>query len=263
MGKNIFDLTGKVALITGANSGIGLGFARGLSNAGADVVIWGRSAAKNEKAAVELRKAGKRVLTQAVDVAKEDEVIAAFAAAEKEMGRLDCVVANAGVSGFAPSIAELETPAWESLLATNLHGAFYTLREAARSMKKRAEGGDPGGSIIICGSLSIYSGVKGMAHYAAAKGALNAMSRSMAVDMGPHQVRVNVIAPGFIITEMTKENPDALKYVDSIVSKRAPLGRSGVPEELEGACVYLASDASRYHTGDTLVIDGGQLINLM
>ena len=137
----------------------------------------------------------------------------------------------------------------------------FFLREGAKHMIARAKAGEPGGSFIICGSMSIFYGVPGLAHYAAAKGALNSVAKTMAAELGPYQIRVNVIAPGFIATEMTQADPEVFKQIDAAVSARTPMGRSGVPEDLEGAAVYLASDLSSYHTGDTLIIDGGRYIS--
>jgi NAD(P)-dependent dehydrogenase (short-subunit alcohol dehydrogenase family) len=244
-------------LVTGANSGLGLGFARGLAKAGADLVIWGRRTDRNELAAAELRQHGGRILTQTIDVTVESQVVAGVAAAIKEMGRIDCAVANAGVASMVPFPA-MTSELWHGLLSTNLHGAFYMLREVAGHMTARAAAGDPGGSLIICGSLAIIAGVAQMAHYGAAKGALNSMAKSLAVELGPQQVRVNVLAPGLIITEMTRQDPETFKVLNSMAEAKTPLKRAGSPEDLEGIVVYLASDASRYHTGDTIVIDGGK-----
>jgi NAD(P)-dependent dehydrogenase (short-subunit alcohol dehydrogenase family) len=258
MHKNIFDLTGKVALVTGGNSGIGMGFATGLARAGADVVIWGRRDDNNRAAEKKLREHGRRVASRVVDVSKESDVVDGMRAAIAEMGRLDCVVANAGFASQSP-FTEMTAEIYHGLLDVNLHGAFYTLREAAKHMVARAKAGDPGGSLIICGSGSIFQGVPTMAHYSTAKGALNSMAKTLAAELGPHGIRTNVIAPGFIITEMTQADPALGAQIAAAVAAKAPLGRAGRPEDLEGAVVYLASDASRYHTGDTLVIDGGKM----
>jgi NAD(P)-dependent dehydrogenase (short-subunit alcohol dehydrogenase family) len=258
MTKNIFDLTGKVALITGANSGIGYGFAAGLAQAGADVVIWGRREDHNRAAEHKLLSHGHRVASRVVDVSSEAEVVEGMRAAVAGMGRLDCVVANAGIADQSP-FTEMTAAIYHHLLDVNLHGAFYTLREAAKHMVARAQGGDPGGSLIICGSASIFQGVPTMAHYGMAKGALNSLAKALAAELGPHGIRANVIAPGFIITEMTQADPVLGAQIAAAVAARSPLGRAGRPEDLEGAVVYLASDASRYHTGDTLMIDGGKL----
>jgi NAD(P)-dependent dehydrogenase (short-subunit alcohol dehydrogenase family) len=258
MTSNIFDLTGKVALVTGGNSGIGLGFANGLAKAGADVVIWGRREANNRTAERALRLHGGRVASREVDVSAETEVVEGMRAAVAEMGRLDCVVANAGFATQA-RFTEMTAATYHSLLNVNLHGAFYTLREAAKHMVARSQAGDPGGSLILCGSGSIYQGVPTMAHYGTAKGALNSLAKALAAELGPHGIRANVIAPGFIITEMTQADPVLGAQIAAAVAAKAPLGRAGRPDDLEGAVVYLASDASRYHTGDTLVIDGGKM----
>src|SRR5438876_12310073 len=151
-----FDLTGKVGLVTGGNSGLGLGYARGMAKAGADVVIWGRRRDVNEQAAAELRQYGVRVLAQQVDVGDEEQVRQGMLDAVREMGRVDCAVANAGFNFRPSAFHETKSEDWHAHLAVNLHGAFYTLREAVRHMVERADDGDPGGSLIACGSLLIY-----------------------------------------------------------------------------------------------------------
>jgi NAD(P)-dependent dehydrogenase (short-subunit alcohol dehydrogenase family) len=259
MASNMFDLTGKVALVTGGNSGIGMGFATGLAKAGADVMIWGRRDDHNKVAEAALRKHGGRVASRVVDVADEAQVVQGMLATVADMGRLDCVVANAGFATQA-RFTEMTSEIYHGLLNVNLHGAFYTLREGAKHMVARAQAGDPGGSLIICGSGSIYQGVPTLSHYGTAKGGLNSMAKALAAELGPHGIRANVIAPGFIITEMTQADPVLGAQIAAAVAAKAPLGRAGKPEDLEGAVVYLASDASRYHTGDTLVIDGGKMI---
>jgi NAD(P)-dependent dehydrogenase (short-subunit alcohol dehydrogenase family) len=254
---NIFDLTGKVALVTGGNSGIGLGFARALARAGAEVMIWGRRAEANAAAVEKLGAFGK-VEADVVDVSDEAAIVAGMARLIERMGRLDIVVANAGIATTSP-FAEMDAATYHGLLNVNLHGAVFTLREVAKHMIARAAAGDPGGSMILCGSGSIFQGVPTLAHYAIAKGALNALSKTLAAELGPHGVRCNVIAPGFIQTEMTMGDPAVGAYLTEMVTAKTPLGRAGTPEDLEGAVVYLASDAACYHTGDTLVIDGGKM----
>jgi NAD(P)-dependent dehydrogenase (short-subunit alcohol dehydrogenase family) len=176
------------------------------------------------------------------------------------MGRIDTVVANAGIATQRP-FADMDSAAYHALLGVNLHGAVFTLREVARHMIARADAGDPGGSMILCGSGSIFQGVPTMTHYGAAKGALNALAKGIAAELGPHGIRCNVIAPGFIITEMTMADPALGEMIAAQVAAKAPLGRAGQPDDLWGAVVYLASDLSRYHTGDTLVVDGGKIAN--
>jgi len=154
---------------------------------------------------------------------------------------------------------DMDVATYRKLIDVNLDGAVFTLREGARHMKARAEAGDPGGSLIICGSGSIFQGVPTMAHYGIAKGALNALAKALAAELGPIGVRCNVIAPGFIETEMTFADPEVGRMIADVVAAKAPLGRAGKPADLEGAVVYLASDMAAYHTGDTLVVDGGKM----
>lgn len=258
MAQNLFDLTGNVALVTGANSGLGFGFAEGLARAGSDVVIWGRRAEANQRAADRLRDFGVRVHAQSVDVADEAAIVAAVAEALQVMGRIDTLVANAGIASQKPFI-DLDAATYHALIDVNQHGAVFTLREVARHMVERSQAGDPGGSLIVCGSGSIFQGVPAMAHYGAAKGALNALAKSIAAELGPHGIRCNVIAPGFIITEMTMADPELGAMIANVVAAKAPIGRAGRPDDLWGAVVYLASDLSRYHTGDTLIVDGGKI----
>lgn len=256
-----FDLSGKVALVTGANNGLGFAFARGIAKAGGDLVIWGRRAERNEEAAVELRKEGVRVLAQSVDVADESQVCEAMVEAVRELGRLDCVIANAGISTRPSAFHELSSEMWHELLAVNLHGAFYTLREGVRHMVARAEAGDPGGSLIVCGSLAALIGVPRMEHYGAAKGALAAVVRSIASEYGDRGIRANMVAPGYFESSLARD-PEVVAARAEQMRLRNPIPRAGRPEDLEGIVVYLMSDASRYHTGDVIVIDGGSLISL-
>jgi len=262
MANGLFDLTGKVVLATGANSGIGLGFLQGCAKHGADVVVWGRRAEKNAEALRTLRALGAgRAHAEAVDVADEAAVVTAFASTLATMGRVDCVFANAGIHHRAESFSDLTSQLYHGLLNVNLHGAFYTLREATRHMRERASAGDPGGSIVACGSLSIFHGLQGMEHYAAAKGALAAMIKGLAVEMGRYGVRANMLAPGFIMSGMVDEARAAALH--ERFAAITPLGRPGEIGDIEGPAVYLASDASRFHTGDILVVDGGRAVKAL
>ena len=254
--ENLFDLSGKVALVTGANSGLGFGFAEGLARAGSDVILWGRRADANERAAEKLRPLGVKVHTDTVDVTDEADIVAGVASAISAMGKIDTVVANAGIASQKPFI-EMDAETYHNLINVNQHGVVFTLREVAKHMVERGEGG----SLIVCGSGSIFQGVPTMTHYGAAKGALAALAKGIAAELGPHGIRCNVIAPGFIITEMTMADPEVGKMIADSVAAKAPLGRAGNPDDLWGAAIYLASDLSRYHTGDTLIIDGGKIIS--
>ena len=256
----MFDLTGRVVVATGGNSGIGLGFLTGCARQGADVVTWDSNAAGHAAALERLKEAGAgRTLALTVDVADEQQVAAALAETVATMGRIDSALANAGFTTRAESFPDMTSAMWHELLAVNLHGAFYTLRDISRHMRDRAQAGGGGGSIVVTGSLSIFHGIQGMEHYAAAKGALATVVRGMAVELGPYDIRVNMIAPGFIMTSMTADSPEARPVIEHM-SRITPLGRPGDITDIEGPAAYLASDASKFHTGDTLVLDGGRLV---
>jgi NAD(P)-dependent dehydrogenase (short-subunit alcohol dehydrogenase family) len=259
-GKNMFDLNGKVTVITGGNSGLGLGFARGIARQGGSLAIWARSAEKNEAARRELEGLGARVTTRQVDVSSEQQVQAAYAALIEQFGRVDCVIANAGLPPASRSTLDLSTKDFHAFLDVSLHGAYYTLREGARLMVRRAEAGEPGGSLVFCGSLSMFKGLAGKPHYAGSKAAMGAIVRSMAVEFGKYGIRANSIAPGYIKTGMTGEGE--LSQIDKYMAAKNPIPRPGYPADFEAIAVYLASDASSFHTGDTITIDGGCMVNL-
>ena len=261
--SNLFDCTGKVTMVTGGNGGIGLGFAMGCAKMGGDIAIWARNEEKNAAAKKELEEAGAgRVETYVVDVSSEEQIIAGYDQLMKDFGRVDCVFANSGRGPGAPSFLELNSEEWHDLLSVSLHGAFYTLREGARMMAERAEAGEPGGSLVQCGSLTIFQGLKGLSNYAAAKAGMAAVIRCMAVELGQYNIRCNTLAVGFTITEMIKAGGDEfVKHMEDFYAARTPIPRAGYIEDLEGMAAYLCSDASRYHTGDTITLDGGSVIN--
>lgn len=256
---NPFDLTGKVVLVTGANSGLGLAWATGIARAGGDVVIWGRRPERNKLAAESLGQYGVRVMAQTVDVADEGQVVHATKDAIEQMGRLDAAIANAGFSS-PTSFVELDSPHWHDLLNTNLHGAYYTMREAARHMVMRYEAGDPGGSLVVCGSLTVSNGVPGYAHYGAAKGALASVTRSLAVEFGSRGIRANMVLPGRIDTGLELSPAQRRAHEDR--AKVIPIPRLGTPEDCVGIVIYLLSDAAAYHTGDLITVDGGLAVKL-
>jgi NAD(P)-dependent dehydrogenase (short-subunit alcohol dehydrogenase family) len=261
MGKSLFDLGGKVTLVTGGNSGIGLGFARGIAKQGGSVVIWARNAEKNAAAKKELETYGAPVGIRQVDVSSEEQVIAGYEALMKEFGRIDCVIANAGLPPSpARSVFDLSTKDYHAFLDVSMHGAFFTLREGARHMVKRAEAGEPGGSLVFCGSLSMFKGIPGKVAYAGSKAALGAIVRSMAVELGKFGIRANSIAPGYIKTGMTGEGE--LSPVDKFFAAKNPIPRPGYSADFEGIAAYLASDSSSFHSGDTITIDGACMVNL-
>jgi NAD(P)-dependent dehydrogenase (short-subunit alcohol dehydrogenase family) len=250
-----FDLTGKVALVTGGNGGIGLGMAEAMAASGADIIIWGTNETKNAAAEKKLKAHGKRVISRKVNVANEKEVVDGMAAAVKEMGRLDCVVANAGIGGGAP-IAELSTDLWRKVHGVNEDGVFWTFREATKHMIDRAKSGDASGSLVVVASTAGIEGAARNSAYGATKGAVMSMARALAVELARYGIRCNSIAPGWIATDMTQGAQDNPVFNEKVIP-RVPARRWGTPEDFGGIAVYLASDASSYHTGETFIIDGG------
>jgi NAD(P)-dependent dehydrogenase (short-subunit alcohol dehydrogenase family) len=251
-----FDLTGKVALVTGGNGGIGLGMAEGLAQAGAAVEIWGTNAEKNARALEKLTAHGGRVSARIVDVAKEENVVAAMQALLAEHGRLDACFANAGVANRWKSFLDIGGDAYRRVMAINVDGMLWTMREACRHMQARAEAGDPGGSVVVVSSMVVGQGSPRNQDYAASKNAVLGFVDGVAVEFARHGVRCNAIMPGWIETEMTGALHTNEKFLSTVLS-RVPQRRWGKPEDFAGIAVYLASDASAFHTGDTILIDGG------
>jgi NAD(P)-dependent dehydrogenase (short-subunit alcohol dehydrogenase family) len=252
-----FDLTGKVAIVTGGNGGIGLGMAAALVDAGCAVHVWGRNAAKNERALAQLRAKGGRAEAMQCDVSDPRSVEAGMAETLSRFGRVDGCFANAGMGGGGRrSFIERPLAEWRELLATNLDGAFLTLQAAARHMVERAGRGDAGGRLVVTSSIASVFGTARNEHYAASKAALNALTRALAVELARHGITANAILPGWIKSEMTEGLMSTDKFV-SAVMPRIPMRRFGEPEDFGGIAVYLMSKASSYHTGDLFMIDGG------
>ena len=252
MARDIFDLTGKTALVTGGNGGIGLGMARGLASKGCNIALWGTNAGKNAAARTELEETGVTVVDMVCDVADQNQVAASFAAVVEHFGGVDSVFVNAGVGGKAESFVSMTDDEWHRVMRVNLDGAFYTAQVATRHMVERGRGG----SLVFTTSGSAYFGQQRGQHYGASKAGMISMMRAIAVEHARHGIRSNAILPGWIESEMTAP---ALGW-DTFVSKvlpRVPMRRWGDPNDFSGLAVYLASDASSYHTGDVITIDGG------
>jgi NAD(P)-dependent dehydrogenase (short-subunit alcohol dehydrogenase family) len=249
---DIFDLTGRTALITGGNGGIGLGMARGLANRGCDIAIWGTNAAKNATAKAEIEALGVRVVDFVCDVGDQAQVEATLAATLEALGRVDSCFVNAGVGGKAESFVSMTDDEWHRVLRVNLDGAFYTAQAAVRCMVATGNGG----SVVFTTSGSAYYGQARGQHYGASKAGLISMMKAIAVEHARHGIRSNAVLPGWIESEMTAP---ALGW-DTFVAKvlpRVPMRRWGDPNDFSGIAAYLASDASKYHTGDVITIDGG------
>jgi NAD(P)-dependent dehydrogenase (short-subunit alcohol dehydrogenase family) len=247
----MFRLDDKVAIVTGASSGLGVAFAQGLAEAGADVVLGARRADRLEQTAQLVRDAGRRVLTVQTDVADPDQCQALVDAAMAEFGRVDVLVNNAGVGTAVP--ATRETPdQFRSVIDVNLNGCYWMAQACGRVMQ-------PGSSIINVSSvLGITTGGLPQAAYSASKAGLNGLTRDLAQQWSDRKgIRVNSIAPGFFTSEMTDTYPDG--YLDQAM-QRVPARRKGDPEELAATVVFLASPAAGYITGQTLPVDGGMTI---
>lgn len=259
MALGLFDLTGKVALVTGGNGGIGLGMAKGLAMHGATVVIWGNKPDKNERAVAELEAFGGIVRCAQVDVADEAAVKAGIAAILAEFGRLDQAIANAGIGIARRDMFEISQADFDKLQSINVYGVFYTLREAAAHMIERGKAGDRGGSLVSIASTAAVHGAARNEHYGATKGAVLSLTRAMAVELAPHGIRVNSILPGWTRSDMTERLQGWDKFNDNVIS-RAPVGRWGDGDDFSAIAVYLASHHSSFHLGDAIVIDGGYTI---
>ncbi|MBS1676715.1 MAG: SDR family oxidoreductase [Actinobacteria bacterium] len=251
-----FDLSGQAALVTGGNGGIGLGIALALAEAGADVAIWGTDAGKNERAVEELRGAGGKVHAAVCDVADEAAVAAAMAETVAALGGLHSCFANAGTPARPTPFERTELDEWRRVEAVNLDGVFLTLRAAAAAM---IEAGTPG-SLVATSSLTAIEGAPRSAAYAATKGALVSLVRTLAVELARKGIRANAIMPGWIDTELTHSMLADERFAGAVMP-RVPARRWGLPADLGPAAVYLASPATAYHTGDVLRIDGAYSIS--
>lgn len=251
----VFDLSGRVAIVTGGNGGIGLGIARGLARAGASVAIAGRDEAKSAAAAEDLRALGASVVTLRCDVTDASEVERMVADTLEAFGRLDCLVANAGVNTRkAPQDYTAEE--WSWIVETNLTAPFVCAKAVYPAMKRQG-----GGKIITIGSMTSILGLPFAAPYSATKGGIVQLTRSLAVAWAADNIQVNAILPGFIDTPLTRHGRTQVAGLHEKVVSRTPAGRWGVPEDFEGIAVFLAGPASDFVTGTAIPVDGGYSIN--
>ena len=245
----MFDLTGRVAAVTGGNRGIGRGIALGLADAGASVAVLARNEDNNRAVVEELTKLGVPALALALDVRKRADLQPAIAQVERALGPLDILVNNAGIAIVKRSL-EADEKSWDRVLETNLTAAFLLSQIAARSMVVRGRG-----KIINLASEYSIFGSRVLPSYSASKGALVQLTRSMAIDLAPKNIQVNALVPGWIDTDLTAPVKQTAQYDEIII--RTPAGRFGRPDELAGAAVFLASDASNFVTGTVVTVDGG------
>lgn len=250
-------LEGHVTVVTGGNGGIGLGIARGLADAGARVAVWGRHEAKTASAVASL---GDGAVGVRCEVADEDDVSRAMGETLERLGRVDSFFANAGISGAAAPIHEMAFDEWRRVLAVNLDGTFLSVRAAAAHMVERGEGG----SIVVVSSTSSIHGAARKAHYGTSKTAVLGLVRAVAVELAPHRIRCNALLPGWTATDMT--SPDGAfskssydRFVEN-TTFRTPVRRWADPDEFGAVAAYLADPRHTFHTGDSLVVDGGYTV---
>ena len=245
-----FDLTGKVAIVTGASRGLGQTFARALARAGADLVVTSRIPDSLTPFHAEIESMGRRAVPLALDVRSEDSIRTMVSDAAKAYPRIDILVNNAGCNARKKAI-DVTWDDWNLVLDTNLRGAFFVAQSVAREMIPHGRG-----RIINVGSVTSVMGSAGLGPYGASRGGIRQLTMSLADDWGPHGITVNCLAPGWFKTDQNKVLYDDPEWVAYLID-RIPLRRPGRPSDLEGPIVFLASDESEYITGQTLLVDGG------
>jgi gluconate 5-dehydrogenase len=253
--QSVFELSGKVALVTGAYRGLGFAIAQGLARAGASVVLNGRRIEAVEPAARALTAQSLKASTAIFDVTDRDAVRAAVNAIESEHGRIDVLVNNAGIQRRG-ALADFSQQDWDDIIATNLTAPFVVSQAVLPGMIARKSG-----KIVHIASLMSELARPSVVPYTAAKGGVRQLTRGMAVELAPHNIQVNAIAPGYFATEMNRALIDNAEF-NAWVCKRTPAGRWGQPDELAGIAVFLASSASNYMTGQLLIVDGGMSVAL-
>jgi 2-dehydro-3-deoxy-D-gluconate 5-dehydrogenase len=253
---SLFDLKGRVALVTGGNGGIGLGMACGLAQAGAAVAIAGRNVKKSEAAAAELAKLGAKTAVLEVDVAKEASCHRMIEDAKKQLGRLDILVNNAGINIRKPP-QELSLAEWRQVIDVNLTSTFICSHAAYPVMRDAG-----GGKIINIGSMLSIFGAAFAPAYGASKGGVVQLTKSMAVAWAKDNIQVNAVLPGWIDTDLTKRAREEVSGLNSMVLMRTPARRWGAPDDLSGIAVFLASRASDFITGAAIPVDGGYSVQV-
>ncbi|MCH8280819.1 MAG: glucose 1-dehydrogenase [Chloroflexi bacterium] len=248
----LFDLTGRVAIVTGGNGGLGLGMALGLAEAGANIVVAARNQEKTAAALSQIQAQGVKAIGVTVDVNLESDITAMVGQTMEAFGRVDILVNNAGMT-VRKEPQELSVDEWDQVLNVNLRAGFLAARDVYPHMKSQG-----GGKIICIGSMfSIFGGGGSGAPYSSSKGGVVQLSKSLAVAWAKDNIQSNAILPGWFMTELTSTVPVTQPERFDLISRRIPTGRWGQPEELKGAVVFLASPASDYVTGAVLTVDGG------
>jgi 2-deoxy-D-gluconate 3-dehydrogenase len=247
----MFDLTGKTALVTGASRGIGRAIARGLAQAGAQVIINGRDATTLEAVHEEIEAAGGSAIVSPADVTDRAAVDAMVGAALETLGSIDIVVNNAGGTAFRVPFADLRFDGWTKVMRLNAESVVHVCQAVGPHLLARGSG-----SVINVSSVAALGGTPGLTPYGASKAAVLSLTRSLAMEWGPHGVRVNALCPGWTATDLNR-NLWSDRETSEAMTATIPLGRWGQAEEMAGTAVFLASDASSYLTGQAIVVDGG------
>ncbi len=250
MTDTLFDLTGQVAIVTGTSRGLGQYFARALARAGADLILTSRSRESLTEFAEEIHALGRRTVSLELDVRNPASIQRMTQEADAAFGAIHILVNNAGCNVRKPAL-DIAWDDWNLVLDTNLRGSFFVAQAIARGMIQRRYG-----RIINIGSVTSVFGYAGLAPYTASRGGIRQLTMSLADDWGPHGVTVNCLAPGWFKTAQNQVLYEDQEWVSSLTD-RIPLRRPGAPNDLDGAIVFLASEASRYVTGQTLLVDGG------
>ena len=250
MSRAMFDLSGQVALVTGTSRGLGQYLARALARAGADLVLTSRRRESLAEFEAEIRALGRRAVSLELDVRREDSIRRMAADAEAAFGQINILVNNAGCNVRKPAL-DVTWDDWNLVLDTNLRGSFFVAQSVARGMIGRQYG-----RIINIGSVTSVFGYAGLGPYGASRGGIRQLTMSLADDWSQHGVTVNCLAPGWFKTAQNKAMYDDAQWVEYL-TERITAGRPGLPNDLDGAIVFLASEASRYITGQTLLVDGG------
>lgn len=247
-----FDLSGKLAIITGGGSGIGRGIARALAKAGADIALCGRRLSVCETACAEIRQVGVAAEAFRCDVSQQNEVEAMVAAVIERFGRIDILVNNAGIAGAAQPFLDIALEQWRQTIDINLTGMFLCAQAVGRHMVRERRG-----KIINVASVGSFLPLPCSADYSASKGGVMMLTRAMALELIRHNIQVNAVCPGYIATELKQ---DTIERVAEKAARKVPAGRIGRSEEVAGAVVFLASSASDYMVGSSVVIDGGIML---
>ncbi len=249
------NLEGRVVVVTGGNSGIGLGMAEGCAKSGADIALWSRRGDRNEESAEKLRAHGVNAVGVTCDVSDEEQIVQACHTTVSKLGRIDACVASAGAPGYDMPFTEVSLDQWHSVLKVSLDGVFLSYREVVKQMIEQGDGG----ALVGVSSTSAIHGAQRNHAYACAKTAMLGLTRALAVELARHKIRVNAILPGWTVTEMAQAAFDNDRFREA-TTRRTPVRRWATPSEFEALGPFLCDPDQTFHTGDSVVVDGGYTV---